>query len=71
MNGAGSRLRRPGDCPAIAEDVNLTAIMRREGIVNIHWDRLLDRFDVTLADWRAGGGATVGEGLANAKRRPS
>lgn len=50
-------------------DVDLSAIMREERIVDIAYDRLLDRFTVTLLDYSVGGGASVGEALAQAKAR--
>lgn len=57
-----------GEYP-IAQDVDLTAIMRREGIRNIHWDALLDRFSVTTLDYGMGMGGSVGEALSDARRR--
>lgn len=53
--------------PAAA--VDLTTIMRAERIVGIHWDPALDRFTVHLRDYSAGGGATVGDALTQAKAR--
>lgn len=49
--------------------LNLTQIMREERIVGIHWDPALDRFTVHLRDYSCGGGATVGDALAQAKAR--
>jgi hypothetical protein len=54
---------------AIARDIDLSAIIRAERISNIHYDRLLDRFTVTLLDYSCGGGGTVGDALADARRR--
>jgi hypothetical protein len=67
MNGAGSRLRPAGDSPAIARDIDLSAIIRAERITGIHYDRHLDRFTVHLHDYSCGGGATVGEALVKAQ----
>lgn len=50
-------------------DVDLSEIMRAERIASVNYDRLLDRFTVTLLDYSCGGGASVGEALAQAKRR--
>lgn len=49
--------------------IDLSAIMRAERIIDIHRDRLLDRFSVTLSDYTMGIGASVGEALADAQRR--
>lgn len=46
--------------------LDLTAIMRREGIRKIELYDALDRFSVVLADGSLGTGATVGEALDNA-----
>ena len=51
-----------------AADVNLSAIMEREGIYQVR--RYLEgRFTVQLHDGRSGIGGSVGEALSNAKRR--
>jgi hypothetical protein len=52
-----------------AASLDLSAIMRDERIIDIHRDRLLDRFSVTLADFTMGIGGSVGEALADAQRR--
>ena len=52
-----------------AADVDLSAIMRAERITSVNYDRMLDRFTVHLHDYSVGGGASVGEALAQAKRR--
>lgn len=57
-----------GECH-MAQDVDLTAIMRREGIRNIWREPMTDRFSVTLLDYSSGQGGSVGEALADAKRR--
>ena len=49
--------------------IPLSEIMRDERIIDIHRDRLLDRFSVTLADFTMGIGNSVGEALEDAKRR--
>lgn len=51
-----------------SSDINLSDIMRREGIRNIWRDPLLDRFSVTLLDYSSGQGGSVGEALEQAKR---
>jgi hypothetical protein len=50
-------------------DINLSAIMRAERITGIDYDPETDRFTVWLRDYSVGGGATVGDALAQAKRR--
>jgi hypothetical protein len=50
-------------------DIDLTAVFRRERIRNVGYDPLLDRFTVLLVDYSCGGGGTVGDALADAKRR--
>jgi hypothetical protein len=52
-----------------AADIDLTAIMRAEGIRDIRRDPLTDWYGVTISDWITGYGGTVGEALADAKRR--
>ena len=48
-------------------DINLTAIMEREGIASIRRTIIGARFCVALDDGRVGVGATVGEALAAAQ----
>lgn len=52
-----------------AQDANLSAIMRREGIREVRLDPLTDLFSVRIADWITGFGDTVGEALDDARRR--
>ena len=56
------------NAPAVIP-IHLSDIMRDENIIDIHRDRLLDRFSVTLADFTMGIGNSVGEALEDAKRR--
>lgn len=49
--------------------IPISDIMRTERIRGIHWDPALDRFTVDLIDYSTGGGATVGDALAQAKKR--
>lgn len=49
-------------------DVNLTAIMEREGIEKVQRYKTFGKWSVLLDDGRLGTGATVGEALDNAKR---
>ena len=48
-------------------DIDLTAIMRREQIRKIELYDALDSFSVVLKDGSLGKGRTVGEALAKAK----
>lgn len=47
-------------------DVDLTAIMERDGIETVRRWPLARRYSVTLVDGRNGVGVTVGEALAKA-----
>lgn len=48
--------------------IPLSDIMRREGIRNISWDPLLDRFIVTTTDYGMGQGGSVGEAMDDLRR---
>ena len=53
----------------VADLIDVSAIMREAGIIDIHRDKHLDRFSVTLSDYTMGLGPTVGEALVDAQRR--
>ncbi|SCY69779.1 hypothetical protein SAMN05660666_02533 [Novosphingobium aromaticivorans] len=48
--------------------INLTAIMEREGITDVHHFKALGLFSVTLKTGQVGSGKTVGEALSKAKQ---
>ncbi len=54
---------------AAIANIDISAIMRAERIRNIGFDWMADSFTVMLLDCTTGYGSTVGEALADAKRR--